>query len=658
MCGIAGFTFGLGISADERRGRFGDRLRRMTASLKHRGPDAQRALLLDGVALGHARLSIVDLAGGSQPMRDPATGVTIVFNGEIFNHLELRAQLEGRYAFRSSSDTEVILASYLAQGTRCVLDFIGQFAFAIYDPRIRTLWLARDHVGILPLHYAETREGLAFASEAKALFAGGICRPALDPRGLKQTLQLWAPVLPRTNFEGVSQLEPGCVARWSEGRLETWRYWDADLGVAPRDHLEAAAAGAELGALLEDAVRLRLRADVPVGAYLSGGLDSSVLCGIAQAQLKGSLSTFSLGFADGSFDERTFQEQVARHLGTDHHSVLASNREIGELLPAAVRQGEQVLLRSAPAPLLRLSGLVRACNTKVVLTGEGSDEIFLGYDIFRETRVRLFWARQPSSTSRPALLRRLYPYLPMSKQGHELLRQFFGVGLDDPQALGFSHLVRWAASGRIARFFSPGFAARTAEEDPVASVLASLPTRVREWRPLARAQYLEMKTLLAGYLLSAQGDRMLMGNSVEGRFPFLDHRLIAFAAALPERLKLRGLDEKWILKSYGARWVPGAVLQRKKFPYRAPIAAALTGPEAPTWAVELLSREAVRQVGVFDEERVAKLLAKLAAHGAAASEADSQAITAVATTQLFADQLLRPAPIPQRDVEGVELEAA
>jgi asparagine synthase (glutamine-hydrolysing) len=338
--------------------------------------------------------------------------------------------------------------------------------------------------------------------------------------------------------------------------------------------------------------------------------------------------------------------------------VLVSNREIGELLPAVVRQAEQVLLRSAPAPLLRLSGLVRACDTKVVLTGEGSDEIFLGYDLFRETRVRLFWARQPSSTSRPALLRRLYPYLPMSQQGHELLRQFFGVGLDDPQALGFSHLPRWSASGRIARFFSPAFAARVEEEDPVASVLASLPARVREWRPLARAQYLEMKTLLAGYLLSAQGDRMLMGNSVEGRFPFLDHRLIAFAAALPERLKLRGLDEKWILKSYGARWVPTTILERKKFPYRAPIAAALTGPTAPDWVRELLSREAVLQVGVFDEGKVAKLLAKLSAHGATASEADSQAITAVATTQLLADQLLQPAPVPQTDIDAVELDAA
>jgi asparagine synthase (glutamine-hydrolysing) len=658
MCGIAGFTFSYGLPAEERRARFGLRLRRMAASLRHRGPDAQRGVLLDGVALGHARLSIVDPAGGAQPMRDPATGVVLVFNGEIFNYLELRERLGSRHAFRTRSDTEVILACYLDRGIDCVLDFIGQFAFALYDPRIRTLWLARDRVGILPLHYAEGGESLAFASEAKALLAGGWPPPALDVRALKQTLQLWSPVPPRTAFEGISQLAPGSVARFANGRLETWRYWDPDLGVEPRKDLDAARAQEELGALLEDAVRLRLRADVPVAAYLSGGLDSSLLCSIAQSQLGGTLATFSVRFDDPAFDESRFQDEMARRLATRHSALLLRGPEIGELLRAVVWHAEQVLLRSAPAPLLRLSGLVRSCGTKVVLTGEGSDEIFLGYDLYRETRVRQFWARQPSSRSRPALLRRLYPYLPLSQQGHELLQQFFGLGLEDPGNPAFSHLPRWRASGRILRFLSRGFAERAADEDPVATLLASLPARVRGWKPLARAQYLEMQTLLAGYLLSAQGDRMLMANSVEGRFPFLDHRLIEFAAALPEPLKLKGLAEKWVLRRYAARWLPPLILERRKHPYRAPIAAALAGPQAPAWAREVLSREASRKVGVFDEAKVEKLVAKLSARTAAASEADSQALIAVATTHLLAEQLLPPAPVLQRDLDAVELRAA
>ncbi|MFP2899145.1 hypothetical protein [Corallococcus sp. 4LFB] len=217
MCGIAGFTFPAGDAAGP--ALHADRLRRMTASIKHRGPDAQRALLLDGAALGHARLSIVDLASGHQPMRDEATGLTVVFNGEIFNHVELREQLSGAYAFRTRSDTEVILAAFLAWGIDCVRRFEGQWAFALWDPRDRTLWMSRDRVGICPLFYAHLPGGhLAFASEAKALFAGGLVTPALDARGLKQTFQLWAPVAPRTSFEGVSLLPPAHVAKWRDGR--------------------------------------------------------------------------------------------------------------------------------------------------------------------------------------------------------------------------------------------------------------------------------------------------------------------------------------------------------------------------------------------------------------------------------------------------------
>ena len=658
MCGIVGFTTRRGYEPEEREARYGARLRGMTASLRHRGPDAQHALLLDGIALGHARLAIVDPEGGRQPMSDPASGVTIVFNGEVFNYLELRDQLLPGYAFRTRSDTEVVLASYLANGISCLTNFNGQFAFAIYDPRDRTLWLARDRVGILPLCYTLTGDGIAFASEAKAIFAAGLREPAIDARALKQTLQLWSPVAPRTMFEGISQLAPGSVARFADGRLETWRYWDVDLGVEPRTDLTAGDAEDDLGDLLESAVRLRLRADVPVGAYLSGGLDSSLLSAIAQSQLGGTLSTYSVAFADRDFDERTYQQEVAGALATRHRSVLVTSREIGELLPEVVQHAEQVLLRSAPAPLFMLSGLVNQDSTKVVLTGEGSDEIFLGYDLYREARVRQFWSRQPGSTSRPALLRRLYPYLPISEQGDELLAQFFGIGLDRPNDPLFSHLPRWIASGRTLRFLSSDFAERAAAEDPMASVLASLPDRVRTWRAMSRAQYLEMQTLLSGYLLSAQGDRMLMAHSVEGRFPFLDHRLIDFAAALPEGLKLRGLKEKWILKRYAARWIPERVVRRRKFPYRAPIASVLTGRHAPRWAETLMSRDAIRQTGIFDHEKVGRLVAKLGVQATAPSEADSQAIIAVATTQLLADQFLAPATVAQADIDAVRLVAA
>jgi asparagine synthase (glutamine-hydrolysing) len=655
MCGIAGFTLPVGLSAKERHARHAERLRAMTAALRHRGPDAQTALLADGAALGHTRLSIVDLSGGHQPIVDPQTGVAIIFNGEIFNYLELRAPLEQRYAFRTKSDTEVILASFLAHGIDCVRGFIGQFAFAIWDPRDQTLWLARDRVGVRPLYYATTDDGVAFASEARALFASGVVAPQLDARAVKDTLSLWSPVCPRSAFEGVAQLPPGTVMRVRGRELQVTRYWDLDLTDFDRSLDEKQALG-RLGELLEDAVRLRLRADVPVAAYLSGGIDSSLISAIAQSQLGGTLSTFSVAFTDARYDESRFQHAVADALKTKHHAVTIGDADIGELLPQVVEHAEQVLLRSAPAPLFRLSRLVLDHRTKVVLTGEGADEFFWGYDLYKETRVRQFWARQPNSAHRHRLFGRLYPYLPLQQQSPEMLRQFYGIGLDAPQSLAFSHLIRWTNSGRIARFLSPAFEEKVQAHDPLQSLAASLPSRVATWRPLARAQYLEMQTLLSGYLLSAQGDRMLMGNSVEGRFPFLDHRLIEFAARVPDALKLRGLKEKYLLKRYGEKWVPREVFERHKQPYRAPIARSLAGPQAPAWAKELLSREAVDQVGIFDGAKVSRLVAKLgaAAQAASPSEADNMAVMAVASTQLLAHACTRGFAPPAADLAAVQ----
>ena len=612
----------------------------MVAALRHRGPDALTGVVGNGVALGHARLSIVDLAGGTQPMVDPETGVTVVFNGEIFNHVELRQRWSAAYQFATRSDTEVILAGFRARGIDCVEDFNGQFAFAIHDPRDGSLWLARDRYGIRPLLVAERPDGLAFASEAKALFAGAAVHPSIDRVSLWETLHFWAPTDGRSMFEGVAALPPGSIGHLPRGgTLSVRRYWDLDLSddlVEPT--LTEADALDELVALLDDAVRLRLRADVPVGAYLSGGIDSSILCALAQDRLGGSLQTFSVGFAQDRYDERGFQQEVASALGTRHHSVLMEDADIGALLPRVVEHSEAVSLRSAPAPLLKLSGLARANDTKVVLTGEGADEILGGYDLFKEVKIRQFWARDPDSDWRPALLGRLYPYLTIGRQGDRLIREFYGIGLDDTEALDFSHRIRWTNSGRVARFLSSDTVDAVAEHDHLAALEAALGTDVRQLRPLARAQHLEVRTLLSQYLLSTQGDRMLMANSVEGRFPFLDHRLAELSARLPDHLKLRGLTEKYLLKKLARGRVPDPVIDRHKYPYRAPIAEALVGPHAPEWTGELLCQRAVDAVGLFDGSKVERLVAKLTS-GRPPSEADNMALMAIATTQLLADSV-------------------
>lgn len=659
MCGIAGFTLPARPEVAE-RGGFDERLRRMVASLRHRGPDSLNGLLLDRIALGHARLSILDPVGGTQPMVDEATGVAIVFNGEIFNHPELRERLAPRYRFRTRSDTEVLLASYLAWGIGCVEKLNGQFAFAIFDPRNESLHLGRDRFGICPLYWARARDSFLFASEARALFASGAIEAQLAPDALLETLHLWAPTETKSLFRGVHALPPGCVARLDgEGRLEVRRYWDLDLADDRIDRsISEAEAAAELESLLEDAIRIRLRADVPVAAYLSGGLDSSLLCALAQRQLGGTLQSYSVAFEQERYDEEAYQCRVAAALGTRHRAVRITDREIGESLPQVVAHAEAVLLRSAPAPLYRLSRLVHDDGTRVVLTGEGADEIFVGYDLFKETQVRQFWARQPASVTRPALFRRLYPWLDLSTQSPQLVRQFYGLGLDAPDALAFSHLIRWTNSGRIARFLSPDFQRQVADHDPIGALLETVPAEVRRWRPLARARYLEAKTLLSQYLLTSQGDRMLMAHSVEGRFPFLDHRLSAFAAKVPDRFHLRGLTEKALLRRVARGRIPAEVAERQKFPYRAPIAEALTGSAAPSWSRELLRRQAIDEVGVFDGAKVERLLARLAQRSGNPSEADNMAIMAIASTQLLAHLFLRSAPARHPDADAVEVRAA
>lgn len=651
MCGIAGFETGA-WPADERAGPpAGARLRAMVASLVHRGPDAQRGTLLGGVALGHARLSIVDIGGGLQPMRDPETGTCVVLNGEIFNHSELRQEL-CRYRFRTRSDTEVVLAAYRRWGVDCVQRFIGQWAFALWDPFTRELHLSRDRLGVRPLFYTRTPRGVAFASEIKALFAGGFAAQAFDPAGVKEATCLWSTVPPRTSFAGVLQLPPGCSAVVRDGSVAVRRYWHLDLGderIDPELSIERAIPA--VSELLDDAVRLRLRADVPVAAYLSGGLDSSLTCALALRRVgrPAALSTFSLAFEQMEYDERQHQRRVSRSLATTHHELVIGTSATGELLPDTVRLAEQPLVRSAPAPMLALSRLVRDNGMKVVLTGEGADEIFWGYQLYQEAKIRASWASHPQSRWRHLPLRRIYPYLGLDAQRTELLRNFYAIGLETPDHPAFSHLLRWTSTARAWRFFSPEFSEQVRAHDPMAAVLETVPKDFARWRLLARAQFLEVATLLSGYLLSAQGDRMLMGGSVEGRFPFLDHRLVELAARLPDEVKLRFLSGKRVLRRIAGALLPDEIVRRPKVPYRAPIAETIAGAGRPAWAREALSREAIDRVAVFDATKVEALTRKLATPTTVRSESDNMALMAVASVQLL-DRLIIHAEPPARRV--------
>jgi asparagine synthase (glutamine-hydrolysing) len=631
MCGIAGLWF-------EDAARVADRaqLERMIGAIPHRGPDGTGYHVEPGVGLGHARLSIIDLGGGAQPIHNGKQTVWITYNGEVFNYIELRQELEARgHQFYTHSDTEVIVHAYEEYGDDFVRHLNGQFAFAIWDRNRRRLVLVRDRAGILPLYYARVPGGVAFASEVKALTASGLVSAALDPDGLDELMTFWAPVAPRTIFAGVSQLAPGEMLVLDAKGSERRRYWHWEFPEAQdlrRDSAEKLMA--ELHDVLGDATQIRLRADVPVGAYLSGGLDSSSLVALLKQRVPQTLQTFSIGFDDAGLDESAHQQAMVRHLDTVHNHVQCSLADIAGGFARTIAHAESPVLRTAPAPMQMLSGLVRRNGVKVVLTGEGADEVLGGYDIFKESKVRQWWARQPDSRWRPALLKRLYPYLDFtSDQSAAYLKEFFGVGLATPDDPCFSHLPRWTTTAQCKLFWSDDFRSRVSG-GAADRLRASLPAELARWHPFNRSEYLEAKTLLPSYLLSSQGDRMLMANSVEGRFPFLDHRLIEFATRLHPRYKMRVLREKWLLKETMRPALPASILSRHKQPYRAPDAAAFLGPATPEYVKELTSDSTIARYGYFDPVKVSRLVAKLGRSKVPAAR-DNMAFIGVLSTQIW-----------------------
>lgn len=600
---------------------------------RSRGPDGVGFYSDAFVGLGHARLSIIDLAGGAQPIHNEDQTVWVTFNGEIFNYVELRADLESAgHRFYTHTDTEVLVHLYEEHGDGFVDLLNGQFAFALWDTRRRRLLLVRDRAGILPLHYCEDGRRLLFASAIKSILEVHSQTARLDPAALDEVFTFWAPVGDRTLFAGVKQLPPGHMLVLEDGKLQQRCYWQWSFK-RPGEYLQGNAhdLAAQLRERLLDATRIRLRADVPVGAYLSGGLDSTALVALMlQAGVRP--DTYSLSFADPGLDESAYQLAAAQHFGVKHSSLQVNDDHVRCGLVRAVYHAESTILRCAPIPMMALSGHVRAQSCKVVLTGEGADEVLGGYDLFKEAKIRRFWARQPASVWRPRLLQRLYPYMDLTSQRAQAYSEaFFGRNLQAGAAF-FAHAPRWQTTAQCKMMFADDFAQRI-ETNCLESLAATLPDELSQWDVFNQAQYVEAKTLMANYLLCSQGDRMLMANSVEGRFPYLDHRVIEFANALDPRLKMRVLEEKYLLKKALRDWLPPGTAERKKQPYRAPDAKAFSGV-SPRWVDEVLSQRNVASAGYFDPGRVELLLRKVKA-GRAVSQRDSMAFVGVLSTQVL-----------------------
>jgi asparagine synthase (glutamine-hydrolysing) len=651
MCGIVGT---LNLTRDHRIEPA--LMRAMLGSIRHRGPDQFGVYVFQdarsGVGLGNARLSIIDLGGGQQPISNEDQNLWIVFNGEIFNYVELQPELERRgHRLATDADTEVIVHLYEDYGPACVEHLNGQFAFALWDERARSLFIARDRLGIRPLYYTVQDGAFIFASEIKALLADPRVPARLDPVALDQIFTFWSPLSPRTAFQDIHTLPPG---HWllvgPDGEIQVERYWDLDfpqVQTTPRRSLDDYAR--QLRELLVDATQIRLRADVPVGAYLSGGLDSSTITALIHHYTGNRLETFSIAFSDEAFDESAFQRQMSQHLGTRHHLITCTHEDIGRVFPDVIWHTEIPIMRTSPVPLYLLSQLVLDHHFKVVLTGEGADEFLAGYNIFKEAKIRRFWARQPESGWRPALLHKIYPYISNLAQGSDAyLKKFFGQGLGDTEAPDYSHAIRWRNTSRGKRFFSQELRADLGEP-----AVPALPQAFERWSPLARAQYLEITIFLAEYLLSSQGDRVAMAHSVEGRFPFLDHRVVEFCNQLPPQAKLRGLDEKHLLKRAMRDLLPEAIWERPKRPYRAPIHRSFfPDGQALDWVAEVLSPAQLQAGGYFEPQAVAQLFKKIERFGAL-GETDDMALAGLLSTQLVHRQFISdyrsPAPLNDQD---------
>lgn len=635
MCGIAGY-FDRFEKADA------SVINRMLTRIKYRGPDECGIYVNENTGIGSVRLSIIDLAGGQQPMPNEDLSLWIVFNGEIFNYPELRSELvEKGHKFRTQSDTEVIIHLYEEYGENCLAKLNGQFVFSIWDKNKDEMFLARDRVGIRPLFYYHSHDLFVFGSEIKAVFEHPKVKRAISAEGISETFTFWTTITPNTVFENIKECPPGHFIKLNNGTIDIKRYWE--LKFATKDNYYKGSyedAVAEFNELFLDSVKIRLRADVPVAAYLSGGIDSSITTSFIKEIDPNVLQTFSVGFTEDEFDETSYQKIAAEYFSTNHTAIQITSKEVAENFPKVVWHSEFPLLRTSPSPMYSLSKEVRKNNIKVVITGEGADELLAGYSIFKENKIRHFWAKDKNSKLRPLLLKKLYPYIAaLQKVNPNALKLFFGYKLENTDSPIYSHLLRWNNTSNILNHLDKTFKDQLSGFDQYKRLLAGLNGNLDNLDPLSKAQYLEIVIFLSGYLLSSQGDRMGMANSVEGRYPFLDYRVIEFCAQLPPDYKMKGLKEKVLLKSLMKGRLPEEILNRPKQPYRAPILSSFLGDDAPEYVNEVLSETEIKKAGIFSPDSVKRLLVKMKS-GKAYSEIDNMALTAIISTQLLHKQFI------------------
>jgi asparagine synthase (glutamine-hydrolysing) len=605
MCGINGIA----LSGRSRRSLDRRVLEEMRDVLKHRGPDDCGLFIKDGVGLGHRRLSIVDVAAGKQPMMNEDGSLHIVYNGEIYNHADFRPGLEARgHVYRTHCDTETIIHLYEEEGARAVEHLRGMFAFAIWDERRRELFIARDRLGVKPLYYVHTEDGsLYFASEIKALLAARAVKAELNFAALPDYLANHATSGEETLFRGVKRLLPGHSLLWRDGRIEIKKYWDVrfhaetDARRTDADYIE------EWTELFETSVRLRLMADVPLGMFLSGGIDSSAIAAVMSRLVKEPVKTFSVAFDEREANELDYARLVARTFGTDHHEITISPDQFFEALPRLVWHEDEPLAHPASVPLFFVSELASR-HVKVVLTGEGSDETLAGYERYRKTVYNLaLGARYHSLT--PESVRRTVSRLIKNEGGTSRFRQKLSRTFlclpPDIESIYFDNFAVFPRAMQR-RLLTPETIERAGSLDPYANVRPYFEGTQAD-SLLDRLLYADVKTYLHELLMKQ--DQMSMAASIESRVPFLDHKLVEFTARLPARLKLRGWTTKYVLRRSMKGVLPEVILKRSKMGFPVPLASWFRGPFKPVIEDYVLGERAQSR-GLFDPGFVRALVSE------------------------------------------------
>ena len=590
MCGIAGAVDLIG----KRLFPLG-RLRAMTAAIAHRGPDDEHFHIEPGVAMGTRRLSIIDLAGGRQPLSNEDGSVWVAFNGELFEYPELRQELLARgHHLATRCDTEAWVHLYEDLRESMFEKARGQFAVSLWDRTGGILILGRDRVGICPLYYTEAEGWLLWGSEVEALLASGMVPARPDVRGIDHLFTFFCAGTSRTFFEGIHSLPPGHYLSIRDGFVDRQRYWDLDFPDAGTERrlADPTPLVLELEGLLQQAVERRLRSDVPVVTYISGGLDSTVVLGICSRHRGEPIPAFTIGFDGAGPDERAHSTEAAAILGSPLSTITMDRSKIGATFPELVTAAEGPVLDTSCAALLRLAQAVHQQGYKVALTGEGADEALAGYVWYKTQKFR-DGAYRTIGHSAPRMLRNLVAW---SVAGNRMV-------IPAEQAVAGVRPAQQDMYEMISQskpiLYSEAMWQRLGDHNPYADLDIS-DSRIRRWHPLNQSLYVGYKVMLAGLLMISKGDRIAMNASVETRYPYLDDDVIAFCAGIAPEYKLHRFTEKWILRQVAARILPRKIAGRPKTMFRASLAQTFLGRDRPPWVDQLLSPESLRATGYFD----------------------------------------------------------